>query len=103
MRLRNSVSSASGTLMRKGSIALSLAANADMIILLVALSSAAAARCAGSRLKAPAAAEVARKLRRVGDNDIADMIILLGGGSTASVHLPGEAKMLVHASVIGIR
>src|ERR1700680_2846838 len=49
MRLRKSARSASGTLTRKGRIAVSPAA---------------AAICAGSRLTAPAAADAARKLRR---------------------------------------
>jgi hypothetical protein len=39
----------------------------------------------GSRLKAPAVAAVASKLRRVGDTDIADMVILLRGDASLAV------------------
>jgi hypothetical protein len=42
------------------------------------VASPAAASCAGSTLAAPAAAEIARKLRRLGDDPI-DMTILLVG------------------------
>src|SRR5947209_8491736 len=83
MRRRRSMSASSGTSMRKGRIALPSAARA----------------CVGerpkppvdaelARPKAPAAAAVASKLRRVGDEDRGSMIILLGwkhelGGSSA--------------------
>src|SRR5882757_4868461 len=63
MRRRRSTSCSSGMSTRNGRIAL--------------LVSAAAAICAGSRLTAPAAAEVARRLRRVGDDGVSDMVILL--------------------------
>jgi hypothetical protein len=45
-------------------------------------SPAAARTLAGIRLAAPAAAERARKSRRVGDDDGVDMIILLGARET---------------------
>jgi hypothetical protein len=56
MRLRSSTSSASGTLMRNGRIAA-----------LVLVSSTAAVAWVGSKLAAPAAADVARTPRRVAD------------------------------------
>src|SRR6266851_2028729 len=79
MRRRRSTSASSGTWMEKGRIA-------SALVIPICESpwfDGWLARCAGSRLKAPAAAAVARKLRRVGDNDIADMIILLGGNATS--------------------
>src|ERR1700737_2555344 len=82
MRRRRSTSASSGTLMRKGRIALSSVVPIgespwfDGWLVGVSPAAAAAASCAGSRLTAPAAAEPARTLRRVGDDDTADMFIL---------------------------
>src|SRR6266850_4239652 len=74
-RRRRSTRSASGMLMWKGQMA---------------LLSTAAARCAGSRLRAPAAADVASRLRRVGDNDIADMSFLPDGNEPRAGSSVGE-------------
>src|SRR4051794_33502881 len=63
MRRRRSTSASSGTLTRNGRIV---------------PSSAAACARAGRAPMTPAAAELARKPRRVDDDDV-DMIILLGG------------------------
>ena len=82
MRLRRSARSASGALKEKGRIASAL------VVPICASpwsegwlgrACPAAARCLGSRLTAPAAAEAARRLRRVGDDDIARIMALLRG------------------------
>jgi len=86
MRRRRSTSSSSGMLMRKGRIALSSIVpirESPWFDGSLVGASPAAARCSESRLKAPAAAAVARKLRRVDDDDITDMITLLGEASLA--------------------
>src|SRR5262245_38157856 len=61
MRRRRSASCSSGILTRKGRIALSWVA---------------ASAAAGKRLAAATAAELARKSRRLSDDDVADMIFL---------------------------
>ena len=81
-RRRRSTSSASGTWTWKGRMA---------------LLSVAAARCSGSRLTAPAVAAMARRLRRVGENDVADMACLPdvvephAGSSPCAEHARGRA------------
>src|SRR5258708_29337091 len=91
MGRRRAMRASCGTLMRKGRIALSSVVPIgespwfDGWLGRASPAAAAAARCAGSRPMAPAAAEAARKPRRVGDNDVADMTILLGGNASLAV------------------
>ena len=51
----------------------------------VSPAAAAAAKFRGSKLTAPATAEPARTLRRVGGDDVADIINLLGGKATLAI------------------
>src|SRR5215467_1433300 len=72
MRRRRSTSSSCGTSMRKGRIALPCAAPSARALSKTPVDAEAA------RPSAPAAAVVARTLRRVGDDDFSDMLVPLG-------------------------
>src|SRR5262245_61045282 len=83
MRRRRSTSCSSGTLTLKGRIV---------------LSSAAAAKCAGQKLRAPAAAEMARTSRRV--DDVAHMAVSLVGSAMSLVRMRSIALTVNHGRVI---
>src|SRR5271166_1092070 len=91
MRRRRSASASSGMLTRKGRIAspslvpIGESPWFDAWLGDVSPAAAAAASCAGSRLTAPATAEPARTLRRVGADDTVDMIVLPGGKASLTV------------------
>src|SRR5262249_57929520 len=60
-----------------------------------------AATCMGRKLTAPAAAETARTLRRVGDVEFLDMVSLLGSGSRPSCSCHYVSQFPAHR-IIGV-